>query len=62
LSPNQYLLKLRLDKVKELLSNTNLSISEITYQTGFESVSYLSKLFKKKDKVTPRDYRNGKIT
>lgn len=61
LSPNQYLLNLRLDKVKELLSNTSLSISEIAYQTGFESVSYLSKLFKKKDKIAPKTYRNKKL-
>ena len=56
-SPNQYLLNLRLDKVKELLTNSGLSISEIAYQTGFESVSYLSKIFKKKNKVSPRLYR-----
>jgi AraC-like DNA-binding protein len=57
LSPNQYLLNLRLDKVKELLNNTGLSISEIAYQTGFESVSYLSKIFKKKNKICPKVYR-----
>jgi len=57
-SPNQYLLHLRLDKVKELLTNTSLSISEIAYQTGFESVSYLSKIFRKKNKMAPRLYRD----
>lgn len=61
LSPNQYLLNLRIGKVKELLSNTSLSISEITYQTGFESISYLSKLFKKKEGIAPKDYRNNKL-
>jgi AraC-like DNA-binding protein len=59
LSPNQYLLNLKLDKVKELLSNTGLSISEIAYQTGFESVSYLSKIFKKKNKICPKIYRQN---
>ncbi len=57
ISPNQYLLNLRLDKVKELLTNSGLSVSEIAYQTGFESVSYLSKIFKKKNKVSPKLYR-----
>ncbi len=57
-SPNQYLLNLRIEKVKELLSNTSLSISEIAYQTGFESVSYLSKIFKKKNKASPKAYRH----
>jgi AraC-like DNA-binding protein len=57
LSPNQYMLNLRLDKAKELLANTGLSISEIAYQTGFESVSYLSKMFSKKVKLSPKAYR-----
>jgi AraC-like DNA-binding protein len=56
-APNQYLLHLRLEKVKELLKNTGLSISEIAYQTGFESVSYLSKIFKKKMGIGPRGWR-----
>jgi AraC-like DNA-binding protein len=61
LSPNQYLLNLRLDKVKELLNNTALSISEIAYQTGFESVSYLSKIFKQKNKISPKIFRKNSI-
>jgi len=57
MSPNQYQLNLRLDKAKELLANTSLSISEIAYQTGFESVSYLSKIFKVKVGTSPKTYR-----
>lgn len=56
-SPNQYHLELRLEKAKELLSSTTLSISEIAYKTGFESVFYFSKIFKKKMKVSPKFYR-----
>ena len=56
-SPNQYLLNLRLEKAKELLVNTNLSISEIAYQTGFVSASYLSKIFKAKIGSPPKNYR-----
>lgn len=57
LSPNQYKLNLRLEKAKELLANTNLSISEIAYQTGFDSVFYLSKIFKIKNRRSPKAYR-----
>lgn len=57
-TPNQYQLNLRLEKVKELLSTTKLSITEIAYQTGFESVSYLSKIFKKKNNIPPSYYRH----
>ena len=58
-SPNQYLLHLKLDKAKELLTDTNLSISEVCYQTGFESPFYFSKAFKTKNGVSPRFYRKG---
>jgi transcriptional regulator GlxA family with amidase domain len=50
---------LRLDKVKELLINSSLSISEIAFQTGFESISYLSKKFKQENKITPTLYRQN---
>jgi len=56
-SPNQYQLNLKLEKAKELLNGTNLSISEIAYQTGFESVFYFSKLFKAKNNVSPKSFR-----
>jgi AraC-like DNA-binding protein len=61
-SPNQYQLNLRLDKAKELLANTNLSVSEIAWQTGFETVSYLSKMFSKKIQLSPRAYRQHFFT
>lgn len=56
-SPNQYHLNLRLNRAKSLLSTTALSINEVAVQTGFESLFYFSKLFKKKNGVSPRTYR-----
>jgi AraC-like DNA-binding protein len=56
-SPNQYHLNLRLDKAKELLHTTNLNVTEVAYNLGFESVFYFSKLFKKKNGVSPKSYR-----
>ncbi|QMW04812.1 helix-turn-helix domain-containing protein [Spirosoma foliorum] len=56
-SPNQYHLNLRLSRARDLLINTNLNISEITNQTGFESVYYFSKLFKKKNGLSPVAFR-----
>jgi AraC-like DNA-binding protein len=56
-SPNQYQLDLRLNIVKELLTTTRLSMSEIAYQTGFESSSHLSKTFRKRFGVSPGSYR-----
>jgi transcriptional regulator GlxA family with amidase domain len=57
-SPNQYHLNVRLNRAKKLLTSTVLNINEISNHTGFESVYYFSKLFKKKNGVSPRSYRN----
>ncbi|GAA4319962.1 AraC family transcriptional regulator [Compostibacter hankyongensis] len=56
-SPNQYHLNLRLERAKYLLTSTTLTISEIAYQTGFDSLFYFSRLFKKKYEVPPKSYR-----
>jgi AraC family transcriptional regulator, transcriptional activator of pobA len=44
---------------KELLSTTNLSISEITYQLGFEHPQSFSKMFKSKTKQSPLEFRQS---
>ncbi len=48
-----------LERAKYLLSNSNLSISEIAYNLGFEYSQSFSKLFKKKVGVSPGIYRAG---
>ncbi|MBK0378443.1 helix-turn-helix domain-containing protein [Mucilaginibacter segetis] len=58
-SPNQYHLNLRLERAKNLLATTVLNINEIAYQTGFDSVFYFSKLFKKKNGISPKIYRKN---
>ncbi|NLK21836.1 MAG: AraC family transcriptional regulator [Epulopiscium sp.] len=55
--PKEYLLLLRLTKAKELLTNTNLSIKEISYNVGFEDDKYFMKLFRKKESISPTQYR-----
>lgn len=46
-------------KAKELLSVSNLSISEIAYKLGFEHPQSFNRTFKKKVKVSPLDFRNS---
>lgn len=48
-----------IDHAKEILSTTELSISEIAYQLGFEYPQSFSKLFKSKTKQTPLEYRQS---
>lgn len=56
-SPSQYHLNLRLNKASELLKNTNLSVKEVSYHTGFDSPHYFSRIFKAKFKFPPQTYR-----
>jgi AraC-like DNA-binding protein len=56
-APVQYILELRIQKSKELLTNTMMPIKEIAYLNGFEGSEYFCTLFKKRAKMTPLDYR-----
>ena len=58
-SPNQYHLHLRMNKAIALLTTTHLNIKEIAFHTGFDSVFYFSKLFKKKMGKSPKAYRSA---
>ncbi len=57
LSPMQYHTSLRLKQANFLLTNTDLSIKEISYRLGFCSVFYFSKLFNEKTGMSPGNYR-----
>lgn len=60
-TPYQYLIERRLERVKSLLANTDLSIAEIAKCTGFSSHSHLTRLFCKHLSVTPRKYRQMQL-
>jgi AraC-like DNA-binding protein len=53
-----YIFRLRIDHAKELLLDNHLSITEVAYQTGFESHSYFDRIFKRFTMCSPQDYRN----
>lgn len=48
-----------IDIAKEKLSTTDLSISEIAYELGFEHIQSFSKLFKSKTDFTPSEFRES---
>ena len=53
----QYFIRQRIEKVKELLVYEELSLTEIAYQTGFSSVHHLSAQFKKTTGLTPSHFK-----
>lgn len=57
ISLNQYILEKKLSSARFLLENTDLSIEEIAYKTGFNTYSYFLKSFKKRYKITPYKYQ-----
>lgn len=52
-----YLAKLRIGLAKELLSTTNLRVSEISERIGYDYYFNFTKLFKKETGFTPKQYR-----
>jgi len=52
----QYFIVQRIEKVKELLVYDQLSLTEISYRTGFSSVHHLSAQFKKVTGLTPSQF------
>jgi AraC-like DNA-binding protein len=57
IAPHQYLLQLKIERAKILLTDTTKPIKEIALELGFESSFYFSKLFKLKTKNSPDAYR-----
>ena len=59
LTTQQYIQNKLLDKAKILLSTTNLSVSEIAYQLGFEHAQSFHRLFRKQNDISPLEFRNS---
>jgi AraC-like DNA-binding protein len=58
-STQQHIHEKLIQKAKEKLSTTNLSVSEIAYELGFEHSQSFSKLFKTKTKYSPLAFRQS---
>lgn len=54
---NEYIVNKRIEKAKELLRNTTEPVYKIAEETGLENYTYFCKLFKKKEGITPSEYR-----
>ena len=53
----EYITKIRIEKAKSLMENTDMSIAEIADKTGFASQSYFSTAFKASTGLTPSQYK-----
>jgi len=56
-TPHQYLIQRRIEKAKELLRSRSLSITDVCFEVGFESLGSFSSLFRKRVGQPPVTYR-----
>ena len=60
-SPAQYQLQQKVLQAKELLTDTTMSISEVAYKLHFENAGQFSTFFKKKEGLTPTQFREQRL-
>ena len=56
-SPKDEILRVRLNRVKELLAETDLPLSLIAEKVGLEHLEHLSRIFKSRTGITPSEFR-----
>jgi AraC-like DNA-binding protein len=56
-TPHQYVLSRRVERAQELLRNTDLSVTEVCLEVGFQSLGSFSSAFRRVTGVTPTAYR-----
>jgi len=59
MGPSEYLLLLRIEKSKELLSNTDMSVKDICREVGYYDTSGFIRRFRRYLAITPLQYRNS---
>jgi len=59
LTPLEYLTRIRMERAKTLLVESSLSITQVAFDVGYDSISYFSQLFKKFTGKSPLKYRFG---
>ncbi len=54
---SEYLIRVRIEKAKELLKNFKLTVSKVAELVGYEDSNYFNQLFKKVEGIPPGEYR-----
>lgn len=58
---HQYRLQIRLSRAMQLLKHADATVEQIALQTGFESSSYFSQIFKRKTGRSPSEWRSAAL-
>jgi len=60
-TPHQYLIQRRIEKAKELLRLRNLSVTDVCFEVGFQSLGSFSSLFRRCVGAAPAKYRKREM-
>ncbi len=58
-TPGRWIMKRRVERAANILANSDQSISEIAFETGFEDLSHFSRVFKKITGKNPTEYKKS---
>lgn len=61
-SPKDEILRIRLDRVKQLLAETDFPLAVIAEKVGLDHVEHLSRIFKSRVKMTPSEFKAQSLT
>lgn len=56
----EYLLEVRMERAKELLSTTDVKVGDVATRVGYPDTNYFSKAFRNYTGVTPKEWRNDR--
>jgi len=58
-NPMVYITRLRMEKAKEYMKNKGINLTEIAFMVGYDDYTYFSRVFRKVEGKSPRDFRNN---
>jgi len=59
MTPHQYIVHVRMERAKSLLSGSDMPLAEVAVQVGFADQSHFTAAFRRATAMTPRSYRNA---
>lgn len=57
ISPLEYVLKTRIEHAKKIMANPEVNITDACYASGFNNLNHFSRIFKRLEGVTPKQYK-----